>query len=381
MDRIINVLQIGMTRNIGGMEVYLINQLRELNPSKIHFDFLNITDEYPIAYQDEIINRGCKIYGVPSRHNGIFTHYIKLFRFFKSVKGKYDFVVLNTCSRSYFFPMVIARIYGVPHRIVHSHNSASERKDTLALRALELINKLFLKSATDFWACSQESGLWMFGRNRKFTIVRNAIKVDAYKFDEEKRRKIRAEFCISDETLVVGHVGRFSYQKNHVDVIKIFSEVHKAYDNSKLLLVGGFDESNDYYKDARKVVDELGLDNSVIFAGMRSDVCDIYSAMDVFLFPSHFEGFSIAGIEAQASGLECFFSNKLCYMDITPLAHFHSLEEPVSEWSHDILQCINKPRFDYSNLIGEKGCDIPSQIRFIENFYSSQDSQTLKQHK
>ena len=376
-SKTINVLQIGMTRNIGGMEVYLINQLRELDPEKVHYDFLNITDEYPIAYQAEIIDKGSKVYGVPSRHNGVFKHYIKLFKFFKSVKGKYDFVVLNTCSRSYFLPMVIARIYGIPRRIIHSHNSANEHKDTLVLRVLETINRFFLKSATDFWACSQESGLWMFGANMKFTIVRNAIKVNDYKFDEEKRRKMRDEFGISSDTFVVGHVGRFSYQKNHTDVIKIFSEIHKLHENSKLLLVGGFDESNDCYKSVKNAIRDLGLKDFVIFAGMRSDICNIYSAMDVFLFPSLFEGFCIAGLEAQASGLESFFSNQLSYMDITPLAHFHSLEEPFSEWANDVIQFINKPKSEYSDLIAEKGCDIPSQIRFIEEFYLKQDSNII----
>ena len=167
------------------------------------------------------------------------------------------------------------------------------------------------KYATDYFACSELAGRWLFGdktfEQGKVTIINNAIDLDKFKYDEKVRKEKRKELNINDDTLVVGHIGRFVAQKNHTFLIDIFSELHKKEKNSILLLIG----QGPLIGEIKQKVETLGISDSVKFLGQRDDVNELYNAMDLFLFPSLYEGLGMVLIEAQANGLPCIASTEV----------------------------------------------------------------------
>jgi glycosyltransferase involved in cell wall biosynthesis len=365
----IYVLQLGMTKNIGGMETYLMTQYRILNKN-IKYDFINLTGEFPIAFNEEIKRNNSKIYAVPTRKINPLLHYYEIMKILIKNKNKYDFIVLNTCNLYYIFPLFFAKFVGIPNRIIHSHNSNDEIKISFFRKILININKILMNfSVTDYWACSNIAGKWMFD-NKSFKVIHNAIKVSDFVYNEEIRRKIRKKFNILEEKFIVGHVGRFSYQKNHKYLIKIFYEINKLMPNAELLLVGDAVNDKKYLNDAKETVKILKLEKKVKFLGMRNDVAELMQAMDCFVMPSRFEGLPVVGIEAQTAGLPCFFSDTITEeLYITDLANYISLKESPIVWAKKIIESKNKLRKNMLNEIRAKGYDINVEIKKLENFY------------
>ena len=366
----IKVLQIGMTRNIGGLETYLMQQFNHLDYNKIRYDFVNITGEYNIAFSDEIESKGSKIYSVISRHKNPLLHYYQWIKILFKNKGKYTAIVLNSNSLEYVFPIFIAKIFKIPVRIMHSHNSSWEHKIGFGRKCLIRFNKVLLNfSATNYWACSKVAGIWMFDKNKSFEIVHNAIEVEKYKYNNIKRKEIRKILNL-EGNFVIGHVGRFSYQKNHDFLVSIFKEIVKIIPNSILLLIGGAVENDDYYIKTQEKVKKLDLEKNVKFLGLREDVSKIMQGMDCFILPSHFEGLPLVGIEAQTAGLPCYFSNNITQeVKVTSLVEFISLEKNPKYWADRIVKCKGVKRVDTSEDIMKAGYDINKEIKKIENLY------------
>lgn len=282
----VKILQIGMTKNWGGLETYLLQQFENINKDLLIYDFVNNSCETDIIKEKEILESKSKVYKICSRRKNPLKHYLQWINLLRKHKNEYKGIVLNALSLSYVFPIFIAKIYGIPIRIIHSHNSGYEYRPGFLRKILITINKSILNfSATDYWACSQKAGEWMFGKNKNFKIIHNAIDTNSYKFDIIKRNNVRRELNL-EHKFVVGHVGRFSYQKNHKFVINIFYEVQKMEDTAVLLLVGDTVDDESFFIECKKLVKELKLDEKVKFLGMRSDVSDLMQAMDCFLFPS-----------------------------------------------------------------------------------------------
>lgn len=365
----VKVLQIGMTRNHGGLETYLLQQFRWLDRTKVTYDFVNITGEYDIVAQEELVAAGCKVYPVCSRHKNPLKHYYQWMRLLSRIHTQYDAIVLNTNSLEYVFPLFAARLFGIPRRIIHSHNAGFENKIGLLRKLLVGFNTVLLKrSATHYFACSKAAGKWMFGVNTDFAVIHNAIEPDQFAFNEAKRIIIRQQLDLED-TFVIGHVGRFSYQKNHEFLIKVFAEVVKQKPNSRLLLIGDYVGDDTYWNQCKAMVNEFGLTDKVLFLGMRKDVPDLMQAMDCFVLPSHFEGLPLVGIEAQASGLPSFFSDTITReIGITELAHFIGLDN-TEMWAEQILASEETERTDRTSDIGSAGYDIEKEIQLIEEFY------------
>ena len=365
----VRVLQIGMTRNHGGLETYLLQQFRALDKTRVTYDFVNITGEYDIVAQEELNASGCKIFKVNSRHKNPIKHYWQWINLLSKIYKNYDAIVLNTNSLEYVFPLFVARFYGITKRVIHSHNAGFENKISLFRKLLIGLNTFLLKhSATHYFACSEAAGKWMFGNKRKFTVIHNAIEPDKFAFNEEKRKKIRCQLELED-AFVIGHVGRFSYQKNHEFLIKVFAEVVKQKTNSILLLIGDYIGDDTYWKKCKKMVTDLKLAEKVRFLGMRNDVPDLMQAMDCFVLPSHFEGLPLVGIEAQASGLPCFFSDTITKeVGITELAHFIGLQD-TEEWVNQIVIYCQPKRKQMYDEIKSAGYDIFTEIEKVQQFY------------
>ena len=367
----IRVLQIGMTKNIGGLETYLMQQFDHLDKSKVIYDFVNITSEYEIVFKDKILKAGGRIYGVRSRHSNPIRHYWQWIKLLHRIAGDYKAIVLNSNSITYVFPIFIARFFSIPMCIMHSHNSGFEQKIGIGKKMIMAMNRILLKwGATDYFACSNLAGRWMFGPNARFTMIPNAIDCDKLKFDEDIRNKVRADLNLQDH-FVVGHVGRFTFQKNHTFLIDVFNEIHRIQKNSVLMLIGDAVEDLTYLNQTKEKVRKLGIEDAVLILGMRDDVPQLMQAMDCFVLPSRFEGLPVVGIEAQAAGLPCFFSNNITReVGITSLAYFEPLNNSPKQWAENIVcTCKNGKRKNMEKEISNAGYDIQNEIRKIENFY------------
>ena len=366
----VRILQIGMTKNIGGIETYLMQQFEHLDRSKLIYDFVNITSEYEIVFKEKILKYGGKIYGIRSRHSNPIRHYWQWIKLLNKIAKNYKAIVLNSNSIIYVFPIFIARFFGIPMRIMHAHNAGFEQKNGFFKELIIFINRILLKwGATDYFACSKKAGHWMFGPHAHFTVIPNAIDCNKFKFNEDMREKMRSTLNIQ-ECFVVGHVGRFAFQKNHEFLIDIFNEIHTIKNNAVLLLIGDAVGNLTYLNNIKEKIDEFGLTKSVIFMGMRDDVPQLMQAMDCFVFPSHFEGLCIAGIEAQASGLPCFFSDTISEeIKITSDVHFISLRESADYWARIILLNKVKDRSKRNEEVKKSWFDINNCILKIQNIF------------
>ena len=316
----------------GGVESVVMNYYRHLDHDKIQFDFICDDDSTNIPY-DEIEKLGGKVILIPP--------YQKVFKYQKELRrvlrdGKYKIVHshINTLS---VFPLYAAKKVGVPVRIAHSHSTTNKKewKKNLLKQVLRPFSK---KYATNYMCCSELAGRWLFGDKTydegKVYLLNNAIDLDKFKYDKKIRDKKRKELGIKEDTIVIGHIGRFVAQKNHTFLIDIFNQFHKKEKNSILLLAG----QGPLQEEIKNKVRELGLDDSVRFLGQRNDANELYQAFDVFLLPSLYEGLPVVGVEAQASGLLCFFSDDMTKeTKVLDSTVFMSLSNTAEEWTGEIF--------------------------------------------
>lgn len=365
-SRRLRVLQVGMTRNLGGIETYLIEQFRHLDKSKIDYDFVNITGEYSICYEDEILASGSKIFKVVSRHKNPLLHYWQWFNILLQNKGVYDVIVLNTNSLEYVFPLVLGKIFGIPVRVIHSHNSGFENKQGLARRLLVGMNKKLLAwSANLRFACSQFAGQWMF-KDNPYHVIYNAIDIHKYDADLIVREETRNALGLHTE-LTLLHVGRFSYQKNHSFLLDIFKEVHRIQSDSVLLLVGDTTEESEFLTEVKRKIKAYGLENVVRLLGRRDDVNKIMQAADVLVMPSFFEGLTVVGIEAQASDLPLLLSDTVTKeLGLLPSTQFISLEAGPTAWAEAIVNSKQHNRQSRYEELKAAGYDIGNETERVE---------------
>ena len=349
----------------GGVESVVMNYYRHIDKTKIQFDFICDNDSTNIPYE-EIEKLGGKVILIPP--------YQKVFKYHKTLKkvlkdGNYKIVHshINTLS---MFSLFAAKCAGVPVRIAHSHSTTNkkEKKKNLLKQVLRPFSRLF---ATDYMCCSELAGRWLFG-NKEYDkgnvyLLNNAIDLDKFKYDEKVRKEKRKELNISDDTLVIGHVGRFVEQKNHRFLIDIFYEVHKKEKNSILLLAG----QGPLMDEIKEKVKKLGLEDNVRFLGQRNDINELYQAMDLFLFPSLYEGLGMVLIEAQYAGLNCYCSDavpKEAY--ISNLLTEINLSESASKWAEKIIERQNKfTRKDMTEELKDSGYDIRNETKKLEEEY------------
>ena len=315
----------------GGVEAVVMNYYRHIDKSKIQFDFICDEDSTNIPYE-EIEKLGGKVILIPP--------YQKLFRYHKELKkvlkeGNYKIVHshINTLS---VFSLCAAKCAKVPVRIAHSHSTTNkkEKKKNLMKQALKPFSKLF---ATDYMCCSELAGRWLFGDKLydegKIYLLNNAIDLHKFEYNEKIREEVRKELNIDEETFVMGHIGRFVEQKNHDFLIDIFYELHKKRPNSVLMLVG----QGPLQEEIKAKVEQLKLTDSVLFLGQRNDANRLYQAMDVFILPSLYEGLPVVGVEAQAAGLLCIFSDDMTKETrVLDSTKFVSLSKGQEEWSNII---------------------------------------------
>lgn len=350
----------------GGIETLLMSIYRNIDRGKIQFDFL-LTHPEEGAYDREIIQLGGKIFHIRPRREGILKNRADLKSFFEN--HDYSIVHAHVSSMTYIEPIKVATKNNIPNRIIHCHNTKGPKG--LAHELMHRFNRLRIDQyCTDKFACSSDAAIWGFGekalKNGQVKIFKNAIDTSSFVFDPELRRRKRLELNLKD-SYTVGHVGRFSEQKNHEFIIKVFYELNKTKPNSTLILVGVGELEEKIKKNARN----LGLDDSVRFLGSRADVNQLMQAMDVFLFPSLYEGLGIVAIEAQAADLPVFASNLIPKeADITELFQALSLNNHPRIWAEEILkQAADRKRKDRTEDIVDNNYDIRVNTEWLRQYY------------
>ncbi|MBB1545570.1 MAG: glycosyltransferase family 1 protein, partial [Clostridiales bacterium] len=289
----------------GGVESVVMNYYRNIDKSKVQFHFICDEDSTDIPY-DEIEKLGGKVIVVPP-YQKLFKYQKELYKIFKENKYKIVHSHINALS---VFPLRVAKKAGVPIRIAHSHTTSNKKewKRNLAKNILRPFSKVY---SNQYLSCSKLAGKWLFGKkaflDKKIKIINNAIDLEKFKFNKEKRNEIRKEIGLDEDTFLVGHIGRFVTVKNHEFLLDIFNEIHKKEKNSKLILIG----RGPLKKNIDRKINELGIKEEVIFTGQINNVSDYYNAIDVFLLPSFYEGLPVVGIEAQANGILCKFSSNM----------------------------------------------------------------------
>ena len=286
--------------------------------------------------------------------------------------NKFDYIHFHLMEFSCFEIILLAKKYSDSNIILHSH-IANDNKRSLKTNILNKIGEILVSKKDNYIkvACSKDAGYFMFKnfKNKEFVVLNNAIDLKNFAYNEEIRERVRAKFGLENK-LVIGHVGRFVKQKNHIRLIDIFYNIYKQNKNSVLVLIG----KGPLLDVIKQKVNELGIENAVIFGGIRDDINEIYQAMDIFLFPSLFEGLPFVLVEAQTAGLPCFITDNLSdevrVLDTTiPI----SLDEDNSFWSRKILsylkQISNKKRKEKSKEMYKSKFNIEEEIKFIEKIY------------
>lgn len=284
VDKKIIVAHIMGKWNGGGVESVVMNYYRNIDRNKIQFHFLCDEDSTDIPYE-EIEKLGGKVIVIPP-YQKLFKYQKELYRIFKENNYKIVHSHINALS---VFPLRIAKKAGVPIRIAHSHSTSNKKewKKNILKMILRPLSKLY---ANNYFACTEYAGKWLFGKKvverKELNVINNAIDLKKFEFNENTRKALREELGIKDDTLIIGHVGRFMKQKNHEFLIDVFEKAIKQDDNIYLILVGQ-GPLEDKIKEMAK---EKGIEDKILFLGKRNDVNKLYQAMDIFVLPSLYEG-------------------------------------------------------------------------------------------
>ncbi len=371
MKKRINVLEIfGEPVSSGGQESFVINILNHIDHEKLRIDLLTPYYCDNVGYQNIVELNGGKIFSfglefAPGKSR--FNINDKIDNFLR--EHKYDVVHIHSGSISVLSIMSkYARKNGVKKIIVHSHCAAEKKTMKYWLTKIAFTPSM-RHNPTDYCACSMVAGEWKFPKRiveKKLRILKNGVDLDKYVFDPVSREQMRNLLSIPQDAFVLGHVGRFSYQKNHEYLLSVFTEVLKKCNNTFLLLVG----DGENRKNIERQIRESGIKEHVVMCGRVDNVNDYMQAMDVFVLPSRYEGLPIVGVEAQASGLPVVTSvNVSEELAITPLVTYLSLEDSPVAWADKVMQYINEIRCNYSLEMRQSGYDIQTTANEIERLY------------
>ena len=360
----IRVLNLFTIMDRGGAETMVMNYYRNIDRTKVQFDFL-VHREQPGAYEDEIKSLGGRIYRMCPVYPQNFSRYKRDIRVFFREHSEYK-IVHSHMSELGYFALKEAAAQGVPVRICHAHSSPHGFDLKMIMRTY--FKKRMMPYLTHLFMCGVESGRWLYGeRNEsRFIMLNNAIDAAEHTYSPGKRAEMRRQLGLTDE-LVIGHVGRFNQPKNHPFLLGIFAALLKKQPNAVLLLVGGGEDMPKIQVKAQ----ELGIAERVRFLGVRSDVAELMQAMDVFVFPSLYEGLPVTMVEAQASGLPCLISDKVppeCLLT-EGLVESVPLSESADVWAKKILERRGTPRTDRSAEIAAHGFDITTEAVKLQEFY------------
>lgn len=362
----VRILHMIGSLEIGGSQAMVMNLYEKIDRDKLQFDFI-VDHHNQLYFAEKIKSMGGKIFFLPTFKGKNILEVKEAWNKFFTKHPEYK--ILHSHVRSYasiYIP--IAKKYGLK-TIIHSHSTSNGKGISSVVKA---VMQYPLRFQADYYmACSDKAGRWLFGnriiRSNNYMIIPNAIDATKFEFNQTRRSQVRHDLGVDDK-YVIGHVGRLTEPKNHDFLIDIFYELKAIQNDVVLLLVG----DGDLRSSIENKIDKLGIKDSVILVGNKSNTYDYYQAMDLFAFPSLWEGLGIVAIEAQASGLPCFISDKIpLEVDLgVDLIRIVSLEKSASEWAQQISKEKMVERKGWKEAVIDAGFDIESNSQFLQKFYT-----------
>lgn len=371
----VHVLEIIGKRPVGGVGTVMLNYQKFIDAGNVRMDYLIFGEERE-TFDEQVRKLGSKVYVYPelsASHMGRTRRYID--EFLREHRGEYDIVHLHAPSIAFLvFPIV--EKYGIRHRIVHSHATLYAENKIKAVRNRILWN-MSKGTITDRIGCSDAAGRFLF-RDEPYIVLKNAIDKQEYYYDEELRNKVRSRELADREALVVGNVGRFSQQKNQTYLIELFAEVKRREPRAVLWLVG----DGNLRQQIEEKIREKGLavwtwdgqqkpeHYDVKMFGMVNNVKELYQAMDVMAMPSLFEGLPMVGVEAQASGLPCVFSDAVTReVDIADAVYLPLSADP-RKWAEAMIAAGHRDfRRSFDTELDELGFNIRLEAKRLQELY------------
>lgn len=356
----LRVLQVIHAMNLGGAENFIMNIYRNIDRSRVQFDFLVSRQG---GFDDEIRQLGGQIWRVPYVNTvGPIKYRMELLRFFSEhpeyqlVHSHLDMVSGEVVS--------CAKKTGSRYCITHSHNT-----DTTGNFAVKIVKRYYQRKIVSYadWrlACSEQAGKWLYG-DQVFVVVNNAIQMEKFFFDETRRVALRKQYHIPENVCVIGHVGRFSRVKNHSFLVRLFKHYVQKHSDSVLLFCGDGEEK----ETIQRQVSDWGLKEKVIFCPASTEVYNMYQMMDVFVFPSYYEGMSLVMVEAQTNGLPIVASDSIDPKSaLTSNVSFVNLKGDLAAWEREIDVARKRGRCDEREKIEKAGFDVRKAAGILQECY------------
>ena len=350
-----------------GIETMLMNYYREIDRSQIQFDFL-ANKPIPGEYDGEIQDMGGRVFVSPGLNP---LHFPKYRRFVADLlHNDPEIRIVHAHNEAMgYYALKSAKDAGCRVRIAHAHNTQIIRDYKYPLKLI--CKQLLPGAATDYWSCGRDAGIYYYGEKRWKTsgfILHNAIDVSRFAFRQEAREDIRKLHGL-ENCFVIGHVGRFNVQKNHSRLLDIFAEIIKALPDARLALIGIGELEQPVKEKAR----DMGLEDKILFLGQMADVSGWYQAMDCFVMPSLFEGLPVVGIEAQAAGLPCVFSDRVTdEVLLSGKARRISLQTEDAKWARAIMSAARLSEAERTkgmDIVRQAGYDIHTEARKLQDIY------------
>lgn len=367
------ILQVFASLDVGGAETRMMEVYRNIDKSKVDFDFLTmqLKDQF---YEKEILNNRGKIFKIdPPRESGIFKNILNIYKIIKE-NGPYDGVHAHT-SYHCALVMIAAKLAKVPIRICHARTTNSKNTSYLSKLYLKIGQKIIGIFSTDELAVCKDAGLYLYGKNsiknKKVKILPNAIDIKRFNSIPDKEiSRLKLEYKIKDDFTIIGHVGRFESMKNHKFLIDLFKKYLIENEKSLLVLIG----DGPLKKEIQELAKLKGIEESVLFLGIRQDVNKWMKIFDILILPSIYEGLCGVAIESQAAGTPVLISDTVTKeVDLNlGITKFLSLEEPINNWIKGINELITYDSIDENKILEKfykKGQSIDSYIYKLNNIY------------
>lgn len=362
----IRVLHSVSNMDRAGIETMLMNYYRHMDRNKVQFDFL-CNKTKPGAYDDEIKTMGGHIYHTPGLNPAKYPRYLKFMRKLFREHPEYQIVEAHNGALG-VYALHAAKVNQIPIRIFHAHGASITKDWKLPIK---LVCKALLSANMNkHFTCGVAAAECYFGKNvvtaGDYELISNAIEVERFIYNKEVRNRIREENNLID-CHVVGHVGRFMAQKNHIFLLNVFAEYAKQDEKAHLVLLG----DGELMADMKAKTQQLGIAEKVMFVGNVGNANEWYQAFDCFMLPSIWEGLPVVGVEAQAADLPCIFSNSITTeIELSNKAKFISLEAPIEMWVETMKEAIAiQERHNNAQLIAEKNYDIKTEAVKLQNRY------------
>lgn len=356
------ILVYGLTNNMGGLEMFIAKTILNMDTTDIEIHAL-IYEK--VIFYEQLREKGVIFHDIVRRGKNPIKNLKMLNEIF--LNNKFDAIWLNACTLTYISPLVLAKKHGVKVRAIHGHSTDITRGNLM--RFFHSINKKRIgKYANLFMGCTPEAAMFVAPKSiikdRNFIVVKNAIELEKYSYSKKIREEVRREFDIESDDFVIGNVGHLIDVKNQDFLIDIFEEINRDVPNSKLIIVG----EGELEQDLKEKAINKSIKDKIIFTGKRNDVNRIMNAFDVFVMPSKFEGLPLSAVEAQASGLKTFLSDKVSKdSKLTDLVYFINLDSDIINWKNFIISnALNYTRNSKTDILKAQGFSIKENAKYIK---------------